>query len=115
MNKRSSQIAHPSANDEFVVIAGRQLVTAASVGHSDVAAIALLHVFIVEAQLAHQFDTPDFKPDQEIRMIGHAHLVGFGVTHAETHFVCLSAQNEILSEAKDLLFFTAASSLGLRT
>src|SRR5579884_3318578 len=111
MNKGGAQVADPGAHDELFVITSRRFVAATRVSHRNVAAIALLHFFVVKAELAHQFDAAHFKPDQEIRVIHHAHLVGFGIAHAEPafsrncahlplHFGLRFSRNEVMPSRK---------------
>src|SRR5437868_14026646 len=72
---------------ELIVVARGRLVPAARVYHGNVAAVVLLHIFVIEAELAQQLDPTNFKPDEEIGMIRHAHLIGFRVTYAQANFV----------------------------
>src|SRR4029079_5831762 len=42
------------------------------------------HLAIVPARFAQQVGTPDFEPDEVVGVIDDAHLVGFGVAHADS-------------------------------
>src|SRR5437763_11872807 len=74
------------AYDDLVVIAGWGFVPATSIYYSDKASVITLHIAIGKAQLPHQFHTPDFKPDEVIGMIDHAHLIGLSVAHPQPAF-----------------------------
>ena len=66
----------------FIVARGMQI-AAADFGDYDVAVVRRFHFFVLDAERTHQFHAADFKPDQEIGVVDHAHLIGFGVTHAD--------------------------------
>src|SRR5215469_12048452 len=45
--------------------------------------VFFLHSPILQTELAHQLHAPNFKPDGEVRVIHHAHVVGFRVADAQ--------------------------------
>ena len=52
------------------------------VGDYDVAIVLRFHALVLDAERAHQFHAADLEPDQIVRVVDDAHLVGFGVAHA---------------------------------
>lgn len=68
--------------EEFVVASG-MVVAAVDVRDDHVGVVFELHALVVEAEGAHEFDAADFEPDEEVGMVDNAHLIGFGVTHAD--------------------------------
>src|SRR5437588_2541318 len=78
---RLADVFQMRANDDLVIIPGRCFVPAARIHHGDVAAVFAFHLAIREPELPQQFYASNFKPDEIIRVIHHAHLVGFRVTH----------------------------------
>src|SRR6266481_3642605 len=75
--------SHPQ---QFVVTRWRKI-PATGFGYHDVAVIFGFHLLVFEAERAHQFDAADFKPDQVVGVIDHAHLIGFGVPHSNRRVV----------------------------
>src|SRR5258707_15401930 len=63
------------------------MIAAMHVGDDDEGVVFDFHELVIEAEGAHQLDTADFKPDQIIRVVHHAHLVGFGVAHTDGYIV----------------------------
>src|SRR5208282_1321602 len=75
------------AHDDLVIIVHGSLVAAAGIDHGDEAVVFPLHIFIAETELAKEFDSSHFKPDEMIGVIDDAHLVGFGIAHANAGFI----------------------------
>src|SRR6202158_5824609 len=75
------------AHYNLVIIVYGSLVAAAGIDYGNEAVVFALHIFVAEAQLAEEFHTSHFKPDEMIGVIDDAHLVGFGVADADTRFV----------------------------
>src|SRR5208282_3220141 len=75
------------AHDDLVIIVYGSLVAGLGIDNGDKAIVFALHFLIAEAELAHEFDTSYFKPDEMIGVIDEAHLVGFGVADAEASLV----------------------------
>src|ERR1019366_1082308 len=75
------------AHDDLVIIVYRSLIAAAGIDYGDKAIVFALHIFIGKAELAEEFHSPHFKPDEMIGVIDDAHLVGFGVADANASFI----------------------------
>ena len=75
------------ANGEEFVVAGGMVVAAMDVGDDDVGVVLEFHLFVVEAEGAHEFDAADFKPDEEVGVVDNTHLIGFGVADADGDIV----------------------------
>src|SRR5216683_4739116 len=94
-NGTVSRLRDARAHAQHFVIARGGVVAAAHVGDDDVAVVVDFHALVFDAQRAHQLHAPDFKPDQVIRVIDHAHLVGLRVTHTYCSVVMLEGLHEI--------------------
>src|SRR5947208_408394 len=79
------------AHDDFVVISRRSLVAAASIHDRNKASIVLFHVAIGKAQLPQKFDSSHFEPNEIIRVIYNAHLIGFSIADSQAHFARVPA------------------------
>src|ERR1039458_168829 len=75
------------AHDDLVIIMYGSLVAALGIDYGDEAVVFALHIFIAEAELAEEFHTSHFKPDEMIGVIDDAHLVGFGIAGADASFI----------------------------
>src|ERR1017187_4860746 len=75
------------ARDDLVMIVRGSPVAAVGIDYGDEAAVFALHILIVEAELAEEFHTSHFKPDEMIGVIEDAHLVGFGIADANAIFI----------------------------
>src|SRR5215472_6717922 len=71
------------------------MVAAAGVRHHNAAVVFLFHLFVFNAQRAHQLDAAHFKPDEKVRVIHDSHLVGFRIAHA--HFCVVIFEHATLS------------------
>src|SRR5262249_8815232 len=80
-------IFQPRAYHDFLIVINRCSVAANGFGDGDEAVFLAFHVAVGEAQLAHEFDTANFEPDQMVRMVDHTHLIGLGITHAKLGLV----------------------------
>jgi hypothetical protein len=78
-----------SAHTQALVVARRIKIAAMSFGDDDVAIVGDFHGFVFNAEGANQFHSADFKPDEIVGVVYNAHLVGFGVTHANAGVVIL--------------------------
>src|ERR1700682_4335068 len=76
-----------SAHYNLVIIVYGSLVAAAGIDYGNEAVVFALHIFIAEAQLAEEFHTSHFKPDEMIGVIDDAHLVSFGIADANASFI----------------------------
>ncbi len=83
---RTADAGDACADDELVVVARGRLVARRGFDDGDHAAFLLLHGFVVEAHGADEFDAADFKPDEVVGVVDDAHLVGFGIAHADAGF-----------------------------
>jgi hypothetical protein len=86
VDERAADEVEAGADEDLVVVAGGGLVADGGVDDGDAAVGLLLHLFVVQAKLAQKVDTADLEPDQVVGVVDHAHLVGFGVAHAESAF-----------------------------
>ena len=75
------------ADGEEFVVTGGMVVAAVDVGNDDVSVVLEFHLFVVEAEGAHEFDATDFEPDEEVGVVDNAHLIGFGVADADGDIV----------------------------
>ena len=94
------------ANAEDFVIACRMVVTALHIGDDDLAIVFKFHTLVFDTKSSHQLDAADFEPDEVVRVIDDAHLVGFDVTHAHTRIVkSLHSDGLVLSLPDGFAFF----------
>ena len=77
------RLLDPGADDHFFVVEGRRMIAARSFHHRQPDAVPGLHVAIADAGGAAVFDASDFHPDQVVRVVHDAHLVGFGIAHSQ--------------------------------
>src|ERR1035437_1904940 len=77
---------NPRLDDYFVVEARGMAVLAVRFGHRQEDAVLDFHVAVVEAEGFAEFHPAHFHPNQVIRVVDHAHLVGFGVANAQAAF-----------------------------
>src|SRR5450631_2269553 len=71
------------ADAEALVVARGVEIAAVSVDYDDVAIVGGFHGFVFDAEGAHELDAADFEPDEIVGVVDDAHLVGFGVAHAD--------------------------------
>src|ERR1019366_7164046 len=89
MQQRIAHIDQARPNGDHVIVAGRGFVAAAHVYDGDVRAVLLLHFAIGEAELAQHFHPAHLKPDDEVGVIDHAHLVRLRIAHPKLGLVHL--------------------------
>src|SRR6267143_2304000 len=65
------------------------MVAAADVDHDDVTVVLDFHALVFDAESAHQFHAADFKPNEIVCVIDHAHLVRLRVAHSYRRVVML--------------------------
>src|SRR5258707_924174 len=94
-NGAVSRFRDARAHAYHFVVARGGMVAAAHVGDNDVAVVFDFHALVFDAQRAHQLHATDLKPNQIIRVIDHAHLVGLRVAHAYCSVVMLEGLHEI--------------------
>src|SRR6266403_701959 len=94
-NGAVSRLRDARAHAYYFVVARGGVVAAAHVGDNDVAVVFDFHALVFDAQRAHQLHATDLKPNQIIRVIDHAHLVGLRVAHAYCSVVMLEGLHEI--------------------
>ena len=70
-------------HDDLVVVPGRSAVLHAGLGDRQKRVGLRFHVAVIEPVIAAKFDPPDLEPDQIIRVINDAGLIGLGVTDAQ--------------------------------
>ena len=83
LDDRGAQAGDAGFDGDEVVVSGRRFVAAGGLDNGEVAVVLQLHVSVIEAELAKELDAADFAPDEVIRVVGHAHLVGFRVANAQ--------------------------------
>src|SRR6266403_1281157 len=94
-NGAVSRLRDARAHAYYFVVARGGVVAAAHVGDNDVAVVFDFHALVFDAQRAHQLHATHLKPNQIIRVIDHAHLVGLRVAHAYCSVVMLEGLHEI--------------------
>src|SRR5882762_5020112 len=94
-NGAVSRLRDARAHAYHFVVARGGMVAAAHVGDNDVAVVFDFHALVFDAQRAHQLHATHLKPNQVIRVIDHAHLVGLRVAHAYCSVVMLEGLHEI--------------------
>jgi hypothetical protein len=67
---------------DFVVIPRRAQITATGFGHGQQDAMVVFKIPVPESRLPAEVHASNLHPDQIVRVVDHAHLVGFGVTGA---------------------------------
>jgi hypothetical protein len=82
------------AHSEQVIITGRALEAALAFADYNKAIVLFFHVFVNDAEFAEKFYASDFKPDEKVGMVDDAHLIGFGVTHADSCLVKVSHESD---------------------
>ena len=108
MHDRLANIFQMRAHDDFFIVnapepgsgSGRRPPAMKQLSFS-------LHVSIRKSHLPHEFHAAYLEPDEMVRMVSHAHLVGFGVTHPQADFI--DHRNEFLPPC-----FTCPLHCGLR-
>src|SRR5882724_8479473 len=75
------------ADDQEFVVAGGMMIAAVDVGDDDEGVVLSFHQFVIKAEGAHQLDAADLEPNQVVRVIHHAHLVGLSVAHTDGYIV----------------------------
>src|SRR5215469_10700722 len=80
--ERAAKKFDSSTHENLIVITRRRLEAAPNFSYGDVAVVLLLHQAVLKAELAQEFDSSNLEPDNVIRMVNHAHLVGLRVAHA---------------------------------
>ncbi|MCU1259164.1 MAG: molybdopterin synthase subunit MoaD / molybdopterin synthase subunit MoaE [Bryobacterales bacterium] len=80
---------HDRSDQHLVVETGGAEVAAVRFHYDQEEAVLALHVAVSEAERAAEIDAGDFHPDQVIRVINDAHLVGFGVANTHTGLISL--------------------------
>src|SRR5262245_14934100 len=83
LDSAAAQLDDPRANDDYVVVSGGGAVLHAGLGNRQKSVGLRFHVAVIEPVIAAQFDPPDLEPDQVIRVINDAGLIGLGVTDAQ--------------------------------
>ncbi len=69
---------------QLVVVARGRFVAAIGFDDRDVAIVVDLHLFVLEAELAQELDPAKLKPDEEVGVVDDSHLIGLGITHADS-------------------------------
>src|SRR5436190_3291350 len=87
-------------NFEFVVIQRRTAVGAGRFNDGQRQAVAF-HLTVAPATLAQEIGPSDLEPDQIVRVINDAHLVGFGIAHPDSRDRNACAQREAVWTAPD--------------
>src|SRR6185437_8045112 len=85
-DRAAPRLRHGSTNAQHVVELRRMLVRATRFRHHHETVILDFHFLVAESQLPHQFHARHLEPHEEIRVVDHSHLVGFGVAHANSRF-----------------------------
>src|SRR5215467_10397661 len=78
-----ARLDDPRANDDLVVVPGRAVILHARFDYWQMRVFLPLHVAVIKPVIAAQFDPADLEPDQVIRVINNAGLIGLGVADAQ--------------------------------
>ena len=76
------QLPRPRADLHLIVVARALPVFAVRFDHRQLDAV-VFHLAVGPAGLAQPVGAANLEPDQIVRVVDHAHLVGFGVAHAD--------------------------------
>ena len=76
----------PRLDDDLVVETGGIAVLAVRFGHRQEDAVLAFHVPVVETAGFAELHPAHLHPNQVVGVVNHAHLVGFGVAHAQAAF-----------------------------
>src|ERR1700730_262906 len=88
-NGAVSRLRNACAHAEYLVIESGGVVVAAHVDNHDMAVVLDFHALVLDAPRAHQLYAANFEPNQVIRVVDHAHLIGFRVAHSYRRVVML--------------------------
>ena len=77
----SREFRDPCANEQFVFVSSRVPVPAARFGDDQEQAGLAFHVAVRETAVIAVLTPAHFEPNEVIRVVGHSHLVGLGITH----------------------------------
>src|SRR6185369_2225144 len=70
-----------------VVVVSRSFVATICFGHDEESIFIFLHISVGKSTRSAVVGPPDFEPDEIVGIINYAHLVSFGITHAQQRFV----------------------------
>src|SRR5579885_1901569 len=87
VNQRTADIAQLRSDDDLFIVVGRRFVSTARIDYRQMTVGFEFHLLVYKSQTAHELYASDLHPDEEVRVIHNAHLVGFGVADANAHFM----------------------------
>src|SRR5205085_3170098 len=73
----------PRLDEQIVFVACRRLVATSRFGNDHEEAALALHVSVRKATIMAILAAAHLEPHQVVRIIGNAHLIGFGIAHAD--------------------------------
>src|ERR1700677_1026749 len=79
-NHRSTRCQQRGLHRQLIVIPRRRAIPYMHIHNRDAATLAL-HLLVVEPHAANQLHSADLEPDEVVRVIHHAHLIGLSVSH----------------------------------
>ncbi len=79
---RPTHTHHPRPYRQLIVVTGGQPISHIGLDHRDTAPIFALHRLVIQPHLPDQLHAPHLEPDQVVRVIDDAHLIGLRVAHA---------------------------------
>src|SRR6266446_4799011 len=107
------QVPHPAADANHIIIARRLAVADVNIRDGEVRPL-LFQVLVGHATLTEVFRARHIHPDEIVRVVDEAHLIGFGVVHAVKHRIdyggCWLGLGELLAVRNpDVLYFRRAA------
>jgi hypothetical protein len=70
-----------SANGQELIVTRWLNIAAMGVNDHDVTIVCDFHGFVLDTEGAHQFHATNLEPDEIVRVVNDAHLIGLGVAH----------------------------------
>src|ERR1700733_1241473 len=80
-NHWSPRCQQPGLHHQLIVIPRRSTIPHMHIHHRNPAAVLLFQPLIIQPQLTDQLHPSHLKPNQVVRVIHHAHLIGLGIPH----------------------------------
>ena len=78
-----------SPDDQLIVVIGGSFVAAIAFGDDQESVFVLFQIAVGKASGPTKLGAANFKPDEIVCVIDHAHLVGLSIAHAQECFVPL--------------------------
>ena len=82
LHHEAAHPCHSRFNYDLVVVSCGGAITALRLNHRQMTVICQLHFLVIEAELTQKLNPANFEPDEIVRVIDNAHLVGLSVANA---------------------------------